>query len=206
MHTTIALPGPMRERLEALSLHEPYLDVPSTHFFGEDHEPRQSAVLIPLCMQHDEPCVLLTRRALHLSKHPGEYSFPGGSMDPEDETLLDTALRESFEEVTLPASAIEVLGYFASVPTMTDFQIAAFVGAFDIHTQTLRSDPSEVQHMAITPLSALCSPGVHHVTMQTHGSRTVPIHAFHIDPEQPIWGATAYLLHELLSMLGLSYA
>lgn len=194
----------MRARLTTLSFGAPYIDYPSSQFFGEDHVPRQSAVMIPLCVQGGEPSVVLTRRALHLSKHPGEYSFPGGSLDPEDDSLLACALRECEEEVGLPADALDVFGFFASVPTLSDFQIAAFVASFD-HRTPMSSDPGEVEHIDITPLSELLAPDVHRVTISTYGSLTVPVHAFHLDPEQPIWGATAYVLHELLQYFGLEY-
>lgn len=199
-------PASLRTQLALLTLDVPHIDVPSTHFFGADHVPRQAAVMIPLCaLATGEPAVVLTRRARHLSTHAGEYSFPGGSVDPQDRSLLDAALRECEEEIAIPADALDVIGFLASVPTLSDFQIAAFVATFD-HATPMRADPGEVERIVIIPLAELTATGVHRVRIETHGSQTLPIHAYHLDPEQPIWGATAYLLHALIELFGLKYA
>lgn len=192
----------LEARLREIGLDSPSIHVPSTHFFGEDHSPKAASVMIPVCLQ-PAPSVLLTRRALHMSKHAGEYSFPGGKIDP-GEQAMEAALRECFEEIRLPHERIEVVGYLASVPTLSNYQMEAFVGIFDPDTPLVPSE-DEVEKIALTHFEQLCAPGVHRVRMETHGALTVPIHSFELDPVQPIWGATAYLLHELLEFLGFKY-
>lgn len=199
------LPGALLTRLSQLSLEEPRHAISAQQVFGPEHRSRRAAVMIPLCqLPSKEPGVLLTRRALHMNKHAGEYSFPGGQVDAGDAGPLEAALRECEEEVALPASAVSVFGYFASVPTLTNYQIEAFIGQFDAATPLIPA-ADEVHSIALTPLADLCRPGVHRVRIETHRGLEIPIHAFDLDPEQPIWGATAYLLHEMLQFLGLKY-
>ena len=58
-----------------------------------------AAVLVVLWGSNDDPKVILTQRSEHLKSHAGEVAFPGGKWDPEDTDLLQTALRETFEEI-----------------------------------------------------------------------------------------------------------
>lgn len=200
-----SLPTDLRTKLAELSFERPRHAISSQSVFGPGHRARGAAVMIPLCvLPSHELAVLLTRRALHMHKHAGEYSFPGGQIDANDRGPLQAALRECEEEVAIPASSLKVFGYFASVPTLTHYQIEAFIGQFDAATQIIPS-PDEVHSVALTPLEDLCRPGVHRVRLEEHRGMTIPIHSFSLDPEQPIWGATAYLLHEMLQFFGLEY-
>ena len=194
-------PRALRGALKRLKPDVPHIDVPLKRALGEARRARGAAVMMPLCFRDGELCVVLTRRASWLRHHPGEYSFPGGAIEPGDEDALAAALRESFEEIALPPERLEVLGCLASVPTLTGFQIAAFIGLFELSEVILSPQAEEVAHVAITPLSRLEAPGVHRVRIETHGLLTLPIHFYHLDPEQPVWGATAYLLHELIALL-----
>ena len=80
----------IKERLEnhPHKIHK-YADLPS----------RDAAVLIPLFFKEDHAHVLFTKRTDNVEHHKGQISFPGGMRDPEDNNLLDTALRETWEEM-----------------------------------------------------------------------------------------------------------
>src|SRR5215813_9113171 len=67
---------------------------------------RAAAVLAPLYALSGHPYLLFTRRTTQLRKHSGEVSLPGGSRDPGDDSLLMTALRESYEELALDLTRI----------------------------------------------------------------------------------------------------
>ena len=70
---------------------------------------RPAAVLVPLLVRDGEDCLLFTRRTEHLPHHAGEISFPGGARHAEDGDLVATALRETEEELGIPAARIEVM-------------------------------------------------------------------------------------------------
>ncbi|CQD35961.1 CoA pyrophosphatase [Yersinia mollaretii] len=88
---------------------------------------RHAAVLIPIICR-PEPTLLLTRRSNHLRKHAGQVAFPGGKADPEDNSLIETALREAEEEVAIPASAVHVLGQLAPLDSSSGYQVTPIVG------------------------------------------------------------------------------
>ena len=79
---------------------------------------RPSAVLAPFYVLDDELRVVLTRRSWGLRSHTGEVSFPGGGVDP-GESLVDAALREAFEEISLDPTTVEVLGELDHLMTVT---------------------------------------------------------------------------------------
>lgn len=88
---------------------------------------RHAAVLIPIICR-PEPTLLLTRRSSHLRKHAGQVAFPGGKADPEDNSLIETALREAEEEVAIPASAVHVLGQLAPLDSSSGYLVTPIVG------------------------------------------------------------------------------
>jgi 8-oxo-dGTP pyrophosphatase MutT (NUDIX family) len=107
---------------EALSRH------PKVHL--SNHQRRPSAVLIPICFQTEKYTILFTRRTELVHHHKGEISFPGGGYHSEDGTLLHTALRESFEEIGLKASDVEVMGELDDTLTRgSPYIISPFVGS-----------------------------------------------------------------------------
>src|SRR5881628_3699584 len=68
---------------------------------------RPAAVVVPI-VGEDDPSIVFTKRTDHLSRHPGEISFPGGMRHDEDGDLLTTALRETEEELGLSREAVDV--------------------------------------------------------------------------------------------------
>ena len=73
---------------------------------AQDRAPAPASVLVPLVQRDDGLHVLLTRRTDHLHDHAGQISFPGGRQEPEDEDETATALRETMEEIGLPADHV----------------------------------------------------------------------------------------------------
>ncbi|MCH8310075.1 MAG: CoA pyrophosphatase, partial [Chloroflexi bacterium] len=69
-----------------------------------------AGVLVVVYPKDGEYCVLLNKRSQLVEHHKGEISFPGGSVDPEDESLLATAIRETHEEMGILPDDIEYLG------------------------------------------------------------------------------------------------
>jgi 8-oxo-dGTP pyrophosphatase MutT (NUDIX family) len=138
---------------------------------------RRGAVLLLFGSPHD---LLLTERAHDMRSHPGQVSFPGGSIDP-GETPVEAALREAEEETGLRADGVEV---FAELPEP--------VGVVD---------PAEVHAVYRVPLEELLDP-THRVSVRHPSGWTAP--GFLIGPEHDVvlWGFTAGIISRLLDFLG----
>ncbi len=161
----------------------------------------QAAVLVALFEQEGDTRVVLTRRAATLRSHTGEVSFPGGRLD-EGETLFDCALREAAEEVGLTGVRQPPLCWLTPTTTrVSDAEIFPVVVALE-SVPVLRPNPSEVARAFDVSLSALVQEGVFHgelwPTPETEESH--PVYFFEAATEM-IWGATARMLVELLSLI-----
>lgn len=148
----------------------------------------------------DEHRLVLIERAGSLRSHAGQVAFPGGKPEPQDGSLVDTALREAEEEVGLHRDAPRVVGRLDAVPTPTGFMIVPYVAFAPPGWVPLRTSP-EV-HRVLTPtLSRLADPDIHRITGRGiwNGYR-YEMHEFAIhDP--PLWGATARMVWDLLERL-----
>lgn len=163
--------------------------------------PLQAAVLIALRRYAGQTDVLFTRRNDDLRHHPGQVSFPGGSREASDATLVDTALREAHEEIGLPAAAVQPLGFLDNMETISGFRVTPVVAQI-LGTPSLHIDPSEVAELFSVPLDYVLDPqhmGYREV-QTSDGVRRVPEihHDGHI-----IWGATAMMLLNLQRRMGL---
>ncbi|GAB4127588.1 MAG: hypothetical protein Kow00104_12870 [Rhodothalassiaceae bacterium] len=163
---------------------------------------RRAAVLVPLLMRGEGMTVLLTCRAAHLSRHPGQISFPGGRADPQDTNAVSTALREAEEEVGLPPDAVEIVGRLDSYETVTGYRIVPVVGLID-RPPPFRPDPGEVAEIFELPLDFVCDPANHRLESRTVGG--IERH-YYVLPwkDRYIWGATAHMLVNLGEALAAS--
>lgn len=156
---------------------------------------KAAAVLVPIVEHEDEFTVLLTQRTDHLKHHAGQVSFPGGRVEPHDESIVDTALRETEEEIGLPRSRVEIAGYLDAYETGTGFHITPVVG-FVRPGFELKLDEFEVAEAFEVPLSFLFDPTNHQRHSRTHEGRerryfAMPYEGYYI------WGATAGMLMNL---------
>lgn len=138
-----------------------------------------------------------------LRSHAGQLAFPGGKPEPGDRDLLQTALREAEEEVGLDPSVVNVLGRLGEVPTPTGFMIIPFVGRVE-GNWTPRGTSPEVRRILTPRLSRLADPSIHRVTDRRRWrGRVWDLHEYAIaDP--PLWGATARMVWDLMSRLGVA--
>jgi 8-oxo-dGTP pyrophosphatase MutT (NUDIX family) len=119
-------------------------------------EQRPASVLVPVIMRN-EPTVLFTVRASHLRQGAGQISFPGGRAEPDDPTPEHTALRETFEEVGLPASRVEIIGRLAHYVTRNGHRITPVIGLVQTPI-SLQRNADEVAEVFEAPLSFLLDP------------------------------------------------
>ena len=157
-----------------------------------DEELTPASVLFPIVLRQSGPSVLLTQRTAHLKDHPGQISFPGGRVEPADDSPAATALREAQEEIGLAARHVEILGYLPEYRTGTGFRVTPVVAVvkppFD-----LRPEPGEVAEIFEVPFSFLMDPANAHRFEVDYrgGKRTLIEFRYH---DYRVWGATAAML------------
>jgi len=151
---------------------------------------KASAVLIPLFYDQGQYHVLFTERSDEVNYHKGQVCFPGGTQEPSDASLLQTALRESEEEVGLKAKNVEILGELDDSLTLTsNYVISPFV-AFIPHPRSLKTNGREVKEAFSVPLSFLMDEANFRQDSYTYEYE-----------EHIIWGATARILKQFIDLL-----
>ena len=168
---------------------------------GEGLALTAAAVLFPIVLRAGGKTVLLTQRTAHLRDHAGQVSFPGGRVEDDDASPIDTALRETEEEIGLARQHVEILGFLPEYRTGTGFSVTPVVGLvrppFD-----LRLDPFEVAEAFEVPLDFLLDPA-NHKEHSLH-YRGALRHYFAMPyGDYFIWGATAGMIRSLTARLGL---
>ncbi|WP_158970100.1 CoA pyrophosphatase [Paraglaciecola sp. L3A3] len=156
---------------------------------------KAAAVLLPIIEHNNQLSVLFTLRAKHLKHHAGQISFPGGKQEITDNSLLDTAIRETQEEVGILPSQIEVIGSLPLYRTISRFEVTPFIG-FVNSPLTLIIDKNEVDSTFEVPLPYLLDQN-NHLTHWVKRNKTLqPIH-FIPWQQHTIWGATATFIRTL---------
>jgi 8-oxo-dGTP pyrophosphatase MutT (NUDIX family) len=150
-----------------------------------------AAVLLPIVRRTD-PTVLFTRRTEHLSRHAGQVSFPGGRVHKDDHSLVETALRETNEEVGIAADFISVAGFLDAYETGTGFAILPVVGVLR-DGFILAPDANEVAEIFEVPLAFLLDPKNRKRRTGEWQGRKREFYTFQYDGHY-IWGATAAIV------------
>jgi 8-oxo-dGTP pyrophosphatase MutT (NUDIX family) len=161
---------------------------------------RASAVLIALADGEEGAEVLLTRRSRHMRNHKGEISFPGGRMDP-GETPPETARREAHEEVGLDPSLVTLFAELDHLSTVVSrSHIVPLVGRLP---QIIPLGPAspEVERVFWLPLAELVRPDTYHSERWGRTPTDRLLHFFELEDET-VWGATAFMLVDLLTRIG----
>ena len=159
-----------------------------------------SAVIVPLFHSEGECHLLFTERSDEVNFHKGQICFPGGTWEPGDASLLDTALREVNEEIGLDAKDVEILGELDDNLTVTSgYVISPFV-AFIPYPYTFRVDGREIKRVFSVPLSALMDEAILREEYQTFDDKTMPVYFYEYEGHV-IWGATARILRQFIELL-----
>jgi 8-oxo-dGTP pyrophosphatase MutT (NUDIX family) len=160
-----------------------------------------AAVLIPIVMHGAEPTLLMTQRTAHLNDHGGQISFPGGRMEATDASSVETALRETEEEIGLDRSHVEVIGTLPDYATITGYLVTPVVAL--VHPPfELKADPFEVAEIFEVPLRFLMD-GMNHQRRTIDFPKELGRRSFYSMPYERyfIWGATAGMLRNLFHFL-----
>ena len=181
----------------AASLREVLLD--PVEAAGLDvHGRTDAAVLVPLFVRDGAVHAVFTRRPDDMRRHPGEISFPGGRVDPQDDDLPATALREAHEEIGLPPRAVHLVGALQPTPTIaTNYAVYPFVGLIEPGLEWTLSarEVAQVLELSLDDLRA----GYGRERLIRRG---IPFRTdVYVVGEHLIWGATARILGDLLERI-----
>ena len=159
----------------------------------------RAAVLVPLYVNAGELWLLLTRRAAGLPNHAGQMAFPGGVREDGDEDEVDTALRETHEELGVRPATVMVLGHLDDVLTPSGFVISPVVGALPFPLEVTPSG-EEIESVVPIPFHTLANPRlVEYQELMVDGEVMVsPVFHYH---GHRVWGATARMIADLVARL-----
>lgn len=159
-----------------------------------------AAVLVPIT-DRGGPHLLFTKKTGSVPHHKGQFSFPGGIVDVRDGSRVETALREAWEEIHLPAEAVEVLGLLDDTPTRaTNFIITPVVGIVCDPVE-LRPDGREIERVLEVSLQTLRDPSIFRTEIWERNGEPHPVLFYDVSPADVIWGATARILSQFLALL-----
>jgi 8-oxo-dGTP pyrophosphatase MutT (NUDIX family) len=152
--------------------------------------------------ESDRAHLVLTVRADTLGRHSGQVSLPGGVIEP-GESFAHAALREAHEEIALDRRLVRVAGALTPIDIpVSGFRLHPIVGLLDSRPMLAPAD-GEVARILDVALDDLMSPGCVADTTRERDGRQIVAPAFCVVGEE-IWGATAMVLAELLSLIGWS--
>lgn len=113
------------------------------------------SVLVPVVAKEEGLYVLYEVRAKHMQRQPGEICFPGGKMEPE-ETALECALRETYEEIGIEQHKVKVINQLDTIYTYSNFLMYCFLGIIEEDALAdIKLNPDEVDEVFLVSLDEL---------------------------------------------------
>jgi len=167
---------------------------------NEETRLKCAAVLIPLVWYDEQWHLLFTRRTDTVESHKGQVSFPGGACDEGETTPEETALREAEEEIGVQPGDVKVLGRLSNLITITYFRVTPVVGVVR-WPAVFRVGAHEVARIFTIPLAWLANSS-NRWQFEMPG-RNRSLIAYHPYDGELLWGATARMTVDFLSVLGL---
>jgi len=163
-----------------------------------------AAVLVPVYREDggDSPLNIVLVRRTEGGPHGGQIAFPGGKCAPEDDTKLDTALRETHEEIGLEPESVDILEELPAVDTVTTgFLIHPYLGRI-MPPSTWRTEPREIAEVLVVDVADLVRPEAQGRELRRFPEWPDPLEIpfYRIGPHK-LWGATYRILHPLLPVL-----
>lgn len=181
---------------------------------------RRAAVLVPLIEENGEYQLLFEVRSLEMTVQPGEVSFPGGHISPEDKNPREAAIRETCEELGLAEEDIEIIAPLDVLITTFYTLVSPFVGIIK-NPEKIICSPAEVSEVFKVPLSFFLNhePDIHQSYNSYNYDEDFPfdripnaeyyenmkqyrnrVYFFYYE-DKVIWGITARLVANLVEVL-----
>lgn len=112
----------------------------------------EAGILVPVTDNARHPEMIFTLRSSNLKTHRGQVAYPGGKRDPEDESLMATALRETHEEIGLPPDQVQVIAPLSQVMSLHRILVTPYVGVVPAD-HPLEPNPHEIESVFRVPIS-----------------------------------------------------
>ena len=165
-----------------------------------DSKMKVSAVLVPVFVNSGQYHLLFIQRTQRVKNHKGQISFPGGAYEKADGLLLNTALRETREEIGVAPEDIEVLGELDDTLTATsNYIISPFVGVIP-YPYNFLLDKWETEELIEVPIAALLEKGCFSEGITQQNGEEINTYFFRYG-DRNIWGATAKILKQFLEII-----
>ena len=189
----------LAQKLPGTDSHEkmlpPYRDLEAAE--DEKQNAKKSSVLLLLYEENDQLKACLIKRPKHMKFHAGQVALPGGQIE-KGETQLQTALRETEEEIGIPPEKIEILGSLSELyVSVSGFLIHPFVGWLNAKPE-FTINKNEVEKILLFPVSKYRNTFDQMELKTVTGKLNVPCIKFE---NEILWGATAMILAEFYDVL-----
>ena len=172
----------------------------SSEIFPEPkHDGKTKLASILVIIYGTEPKVLMIEKSKKLNIHAGEIAFPGGKWIEDDNDLLETAIRETREEIGLNVSRKNIIGQFENVVTLNSgFTIYSFLSILNDITQLkTNSEVKSVLHIPLIPLLETLSDD------QDPNHKSIQEMYEFSYKNKVVWGASARILKHLVNRLSI---
>lgn len=163
--------------------------------------PVSAGVLVPFIFENDEWKILFTQRTNQVKRHKGQVSFPGGAAEPQDKTIIDTALREACEEIGLERENFQIYGLMQRTESVSGFSIYPIVGRI-CKPFVYIIEKTEVESIFTVPIQFLFNPDnwqeQDYLNKYRHDEKVIVYKEYE---QYKIWGITARIIVNLYQLL-----
>lgn len=163
---------------------------------------KEAAILVPLYFLDNEWHIIFTKRTNHLPYHSGEISFPGGSREKKDNSKKETALRETQEEIGIPANSMQILGKLDDQLSVADINVTPYVARIiDLNAMIyMKPQEDEVEEIFQVPLHFFYRKSTFWQENWIRNNQTHKVYFYNFKG-RIIWGLTARVVKNLIEIL-----
>lgn len=157
----------------------------------------EAGILVPVTDNEADPEMIFTLRSANLKTHRGQVSYPGGKRDPEDTSLIATALRETHEEIGLPPEQVEVVAPLSQVMSRYGILVTPYVGLVP-EDHPVEPNPDEIESVFRVPISFFLEDRRERTDALSFLNHTFYVPCYRWERYQ-IWGLSAVVLVDFLN-------